>query len=73
MLRCCRFRPAFLAQGCCRFRPVFTQALVLQSALQFDCESGAVQRIEAAIELLDETVLQTRTIIFGLSTSDGYC
>ena len=23
MLRCCRFRPVFLAQACCRFRPVF--------------------------------------------------
>jgi len=52
-------------------RAIFEAALVLQSALQFDCESGAVQRIEAAIELLDETVLQARTIIFGLSTSDG--
>lgn len=52
-------------------RAIFEAALVLRGALQFDCDSDVVQRIEAAIELLDEAVMQTRAIVFGLSTSDG--
>ena len=49
-------------------RAIFEVALVLQGALQFDCDPEVIQRIEAAIELLDETVMQTRAIVFGLSS-----
>ena len=52
-------------------RGIFEAALVLQCALQFECEPDAIQRIEAAIELLDETIREVRTMVFGFNSSNG--
>ncbi len=52
-------------------RGIFEAALVLQGALQFECDPDAIQRIEAAIELLDETIREVRAMVFGFNSSDG--
>jgi hypothetical protein len=52
-------------------RGIFEAALVLQGALQFRCDPDEIQRIEAAIELLDETIRDVRAMVFGFSSSDG--
>ena len=52
-------------------RGIFEAALVLQGALQFDCEPDAVQRIESAIEVLDETIRETRLMVFALQTAEA--
>jgi signal transduction histidine kinase len=52
-------------------RGMFEAALVLQSALQLDCEPGAVRRIESAIEVLDETIRETRMMVFALQASEA--
>jgi hypothetical protein len=44
---------------------MFEATLILRGALQFDCDHDAVQRIESAIALLDDTVRQARIIVFG--------
>ncbi len=52
-------------------RGMFEAALVLQGALQFDCDPEAVQRIESTVEVLHETIRQTRMMVFRLQTSDA--
>lgn len=52
-------------------RGVFEAVLILQSALQFDCEPAATQRIQTAIELLDDTIRDARTAVFRFSDSGG--
>jgi hypothetical protein len=51
-------------------RGIFETALVLQGALQFECDPDAVQRIEAAIELLDDTIREVRVMALGMSSFD---
>ena len=51
-------------------RGVFEIALILQRTLEHDCNPEVVQEIEAAIELLDETIQETRTVVFGLQNPE---
>ncbi|MGO8873790.1 MAG: hypothetical protein ACLQPH_20790 [Acidimicrobiales bacterium] len=52
-------------------RGVFEAALILQGALQFDCEPAATRRIQTAIALLDDTIREVRTAVFRFSESGG--
>jgi hypothetical protein len=52
-------------------RGIFEVALILQRTVEHDCDPEVVQGIEAAIELLDETIQETRTVVFGLQNAGG--
>jgi hypothetical protein len=52
-------------------RGIFEAALILEGALQFDCEPAATRRIQTAIELLDDTIREVRTAVFKFSDSGG--
>jgi len=48
-------------------RGVFETTLILEGALQLDCEPAATLRIQTAIELVDDTVRDVRTAVFRFS------
>ena len=52
-------------------RGIFEVALILQRTVEHDCDPEVVQGIEAAVELLDETIQETRTVVFGLQNAGG--
>ena len=52
-------------------RGIFEVALILQQTLEYDSDPEVVQGIKAAIELLDDTIQETRTIVFGLQNTVG--
>lgn len=51
-------------------RGIFEIALILKGTLEHDCVPEVAREIEAAIELLDETIQETRMVVFGLQNAE---